>query len=331
MRKEAKQNTTNRDLQNTANIANVQGYHAGGGWDGESYAFTGFHSGLRLFTSDRFIKLVMNGESSARPDGKPLQGYGLEIETECDGITNQTVLAEVYDKVIFSHFPEGLFKMQRDGSLRGRTSAECITQIMTKAFIRNQYKTFKLMYNTYFPAFDISASRTGNCGMHVNISTGCFGAKPENIESNCKKLLYFVNKNYNLCCALFARNTAHTGYCARMYDYTEKTACKNANIHNMPSSHGICMNYSHFDAGRIEIRLVGGQKDFGCFRNTMECIFHLVEAVKRVSWEKIDSLTDVFKGCNQYVFDRLESKCSEYITSADLDAIRENVKPMDLI
>ena len=62
-------------------IARVQSYHEGGSYlDNESYAFQGYESN-KYFTSDRYIKL---DENFNRPDGKPLKGYGLEIETECN-------------------------------------------------------------------------------------------------------------------------------------------------------------------------------------------------------------------------------------------------------
>lgn len=326
MRKEAKEN---RSLE----LARVQGYHEGGCWTNrEEYAFQGFKK-LFLLSSDRQIPLVMQDGVSKRADGKPIKGFGLEIETECFTIDNPAVLAEVYDKIIFPQFPEGLFKMQHDGSLDGSSSAECITQVMTKAAVRNQYPAFKAMFNTYFEAFGISAARTGNCGMHVNISNGCFGATEETISEAVKKLLYFVNKHYDFCCGLFYRNTNNTTYCGRMREYTTQDGAKNADLHCMSGSHYNCMNYSHFDAGRIEIRLVGGQKNYACFRNTMECVFHLVEAVKRLDWKALDDLSKVFKGCNQYVFDRISSYCLEAgtITSADVEKIRATVKHEDLL
>ena len=129
MRKDAKQ-------VRTAELARVQGYHAGAGWGSESYAYAGFRSN-KYFTSDRYIPL---DASFVRPDVKPLKGYGLEIETECRGVSNQGVYAEVLNSIIFAQFPADLFKMQNDGSLSGDTSAECITQVMTKEFIRNNKK-----------------------------------------------------------------------------------------------------------------------------------------------------------------------------------------------
>ena len=320
MRKDAK-------APKTAILSRVQGYHEGS-YEG-NYAYQGFTSN-RYFTSDRFIKL---DEHFNRPAGKPLKGFGLEIETECKGLSNDTIYAEVLQNIIFPHFPAGLFKLQRDGSLGGDTSAECITQVMPREFIRNNYQNFKLMYNTYFPAFHISCSQSGNCGMHVNISNGCFGRSQAAQETALKKLLYIANKHYNLCCALTCRNIQHTQYCRRMACYATQEACKAANLNNMPSSHGISCNFSHFPRGRIELRFVGGQKDFGAFRNTMESIFHLVRAVKMLTWAECDSIEAIFSGCNQYVFDRLNTKCKAAgtITDAQLAAIRETVKREELV
>ena len=143
---------TNTRYTNQATITTVHGYHEGGSYGAEDYAFAGFASN-KYFTSDRYLKLT---PEFTRPDGKPVKGYGIEIETECHGIHNTRVLAEVLNKIIFPAFPADLFKLQRDGSLCGDTSAECITQIMTKEFIRNNYQNFKLMYDTYFPTFGIS-------------------------------------------------------------------------------------------------------------------------------------------------------------------------------
>lgn len=316
MRKDAKVNKT-------AEISRVDSYH-GGVWN-ENYAFAGFREN-KYYTSDRHIKLT---DRFARPDGKPLKGYGLEIETECTGIRNQRVLAEVLDKIVFSHFPADLFKMQNDGSLSGDSSAEAITQIMTKEFIRNNYANFKLMYNEYFPAFNITCG--DNCGMHVNISNGCFGRTEEVQAEAVRKLYYIVNHHFELCCALFNRNSRRTGYCSRMR--SEKEYCKALNLGAQGSSHGVSFNLGHWNRGRIEIRLVGGQKNYACFRNTMESVFFLVDAVKTLSWADCDDLVKIFSGCNQYVYDRLRSFCAERgaISTEQLTAIGATVKREELI
>ena len=284
----------------SAAIKTVGAYH-GHDYYGEAYAFQGF-SENRYFTSDRYIQL---DENFNRKDGKPLKGYGLEIEVECDSISNSDILCEVFDKVIASHFPAGLYKYQRDGSLEGESSLEAITQVMTKEFIRNHYPEFKIMFNSYFSALGISASYSGNCGMHVNISNGNFGTTEATQDEAVRKLYYIINKHYDFFVQAFARNPRCTGYCSRM-DYSK---AKTMDLHNMSSSHGNCLNYSHYDVGRIEIRLVGGQSSFGCFRNTMETVFHLVDRVKKISWSDCDSLVKIFEGCNYHVLDRISTNC----------------------
>lgn len=308
----------------TATLSTVDQYH-GGIWGSENYAFAGFRSN-KYFTSDRFIGLDNHFN---RPDGKPLKGFGLEIETECRGIHSAQVYAEVLNNVIFPHFPADLFKLQSDGSLGGDVSAECITQVMTREFIRNQYSAFKLMYDTYFPAFNISCGT--NCGMHVNLSNALFGRTETAQAEAIRKLYYIVNKHYDFCCALFNRSSSNTGYCARMPH--SKEYAKNLDLRNNRSDHYICFNLGHFTSGRVELRLVGGQKNFPCFRNTMESVFFMVDAVKRLSWNDCDDLAKIFSGCNQYVFDRIKSFCAQRgtITAAQVDAIRETVVREDLI
>lgn len=292
MRKESKQ--TRR-----ANIASVQAYHQGDyhASNREQYAYMGYKSN-KFFTSDRFVQL---DENFTRPDGKPLKGYGLEIETVCNGVINQSVYAEVLDKIIFSHFPADLFKMQNDSSLGGRTNAECITQVMSKEFIRNNYAAFKVMYDEYFPAFGIACDRT--CGMHCNMSLALFGTTPEKQAEAVKKFYYIINKHYRLMCVMVNRDSTATGYCAPMM--CNKEYVQSMDLSNQICSHGVCFNLGHYNAGRIELRLVGGQRSFACFRNTMETIFHLVDTVKRISWKDCDSIEKIFSGCNQYVADRL--------------------------
>lgn len=320
MRKEAK-------TQKSAVLSQVHGYHARS--HAGNYAYLGFNSN-KYFTSDRFIPLDADFR---RPDGKPLKGYGLEIETECRGLSNPTVYAEVLNNIIFTHFPADLFKLQRDGSLGGDTSAECITQVMTKEFIRNNYANFKLMYDTYFPAFQVSCSRSGNCGMHCNISNAVFGRSREAQETAIRKLLYLVNRHFAFFCSLVARDAGRTEYCERMTRYASMNACKTVNLSDFASSHGVCFNLGHYGEGRIELRVVGGQSTFGCFRNTMESLFHVVEAVKTLSWTDLDDLRKIFTGCNQYVYNRLSTLCRQAgaIDDAALCAIRPTVKQEELL
>ena len=223
----------------------------------------------------------------------------------------------------FCGWSADLFKMQYDGSLGGDTSAECITQPMTKAFIRNHYKDFKTMFNTYFPSFYISAdSASTHCGMHVNISNALFGKTVEKQSEAIRKLYYIVNRHYNLCCGLFYR-AGSTGYCGQM-GYT--------NARNMTiggGDHGTCVNMSHFREGRIELRLPGGQRNYACFRNTMESVFFLVDRVKYLTWDECDDVKAIFKGCNQYVYDRLSTRCG--LSASVLAPIRETMVTEDLL
>lgn len=308
MRKEAKQ-------QKHIEIAHIQGYH-GGHWGSQHYAFEGFKTN-RYYTSDRTIKLDADFRT---PDGKPLKGFGLEIEIECYGIKQEDALADVCDKIIAAQFPDDLFKMQHDGSLAGDTSVEMITQVMTKAFIRNNYASFKAMYDHYFPAFQMKCG--DSCGMHVNISNALFGATEATQAEAIKKLLYITNKHYNLMLTMLKRKPGCNGYCAQMPQFSTMEGAKNADLHHMPGSHGNCFNGSHYDAGRVELRLPGGQLSYVAFRNTMETVFHLVDAVKRLSWSDCDDVVKIFSGCNRYVDQRLtDARREGKITDAQYSAI----------
>ena len=317
MRKDAKKSN------NRMNGGNLQSYHQGG--IGQAYAFAGFEENL-YYTSDRTIKC---DEHFNRLDGKPLKGYGLEIETNFsmangarDGIA-QNIVSNIMATAIFPLFPAHLFKQQQDCTITG---TECITQVMTKEFIRNNYRNFKTMWNEAFPMFGISTA-TG-VGMHVNVSVGLLGTTAKAQEENTRKLFYIINRHYDLFRVAFNR-TGSTAWCGRM----EYTNARHMNVHSMSSSHNNCFNGSHFDAGRIEIRLVGGQKNYACFRNTMETIFHIVGRIKELSWSQLDSIPAIFSGCNQYVFDRLKSNVfsAGFITQSDLDAIRATIKTEELL
>lgn len=319
--KERKVETMRKEARETKQVTleRIQGYHEG--YRNGNYAFQGYTEN-KYFTSDRYIKL---DENFQRPDGKPLQGFGLEIETECRTITDETVLANVMKKVVFELFPADLFKMQRDGSLAGNTSVECITQPMTREFIRNHYNAFKAMYDSYYPSLGLVCG--DSCGMHVNISNAIFGTDTHKQQEAIKKLLYIVNHHFNLIAALTARNIRQTTYCGRMSQYAVMDGAKNANLDNMPSSHGNCCNFSHYPEGRVKLRIVGGQRTFGSFRNTMESVFHLCAAVKSISWKDCDDITKIFAGCNRYVYDRLKTLCytAGTITLEQLETIKNTV------
>ena len=210
MRKEMKKE--NKRIQ----AANLQGYHARSEV-GINYAFQGFEKN-RYFTSDRTIEC---DENFRRKDGKALKGYGLEIETGflLNGSSQaKAILSNILSTAIFPIFPNYLFKQQYDSTITG---TECITQVMTKEFIRNNYKNFKTMWNDLFPMFGITTD-DGRCGMHVNISVGCFGTTAKIQEDSVRKLYYIINRYYNLFKAAFYRNGATT-WCQRMTYTNAKT------------------------------------------------------------------------------------------------------------
>ena len=317
------------------NVGDIQGYHHEEDlWnsDNESYAFDGFKV-RGYFNSDRMEKTAIIDGKLVRLDTHgnlkvdPLLAYGLEVEIECDGINAPKALSAIMEKVIFPNFKFGdkMFKMQHDGSLRGNTSVEVITQPMTMGRIRNDYAAWKAMYE-YMELFDMSAdSFSTSCGMHVNLSNALFGKTEDEQKDNLRKLYFLINNRYKFFRTLFWRSQYATTWCQRMTadnvrnymmdwsdpaDLPDKLDFHNAkslDFDYVTSSHHACLNYSHFNAGRIEIRLVGGQPDFRRFRETMECIFHIVAKLPELDWDDLDDLVKVFTGCNQYVLSRLSN------------------------
>lgn len=318
MRNESKTKTRIREVANT-----IQSYHSRTSQD-VNYAFQGYEENF-YFVNDRAKKL---NEHFQLPDGTALKGYGLEIELESDYISDSNALARVLHFDAFQKLPEKLFKFQRDGSLGTVRSAgaEAITQVMTKEFIRNHYDGFAFAY-AVFKQYAISAARSGHCGMHCNMSVGLFGASPKTREEAIKKFIYFVNKHYAFFCAALKRPQTATGYCRQMRDWDDKEYAKSYDLSvtsEYDSNHGICFNFAHYNTGRVELRLVGGQPNYAAFRNTMEVIFHCVAAVKALSWEALDDLKVVFKGCNKYVLDRLHDCAEGYsptLSASDYEAI----------
>ena len=308
MRQEARQ-------ERQVNIANVAGYHCGNRQ----------YEKKVVFASDR--PQEANDDYTLKKDGTLPAMIGIELETECWGITNRTIYANLLRDVVFKVFPDNLWKIESDATLNGGdVGAECITQPMTKAFIRNQYRNFKAMYQ-YFESFGISASRSGNCGQHAHISLTCFGRTKAAQDEAIRKLFYIVNRHYDLICALLYRRADRQEWCSRM-DYTQAWTM---DLYNMSGNHGNGCNYSHYRNGNVELRIPGGQKDYPCFRNTMESIFHLIEASKSISRKDCDDVTKIFAGCNQHVFDRLRSYCAERgtISAEQLETIRATVKTVD--
>jgi hypothetical protein len=322
--------------QKTVEIAGIQRYHARNGevdgqcrMDFEGYAFQGF-KGNWYFNSDRKEKVKFDDNGNMiRDNGQPFAGYGLEVEVECEGIHNKAVLAEVVDKIILPSFKYGpeMFKMQSDISLGGDTSVEIISQVMTKSKVRNDYSAWRAMFDKYFPAFGLCAdSKETTCGMHVNVSNAIFGKDTATQWENIRKLCYIVNKHYDVFVRAFYRDPRKTHWCGKMDGINWRTF----RPEQAENDHGKCMNLSHFKAGRVEIRLVGGQKDYFGFRNTMETVFHVCERVSGLSWAACDDLYQIFKGCNQYVYKRLSTECQNHIPADVLARIAADVETKDL-
>lgn len=326
-------------MRNSVSMSNLeairrigQSYHQTTNYE-SNYATQGFE-GNGYFTSDRVIKLDSNFralDKNGNVDAKRiLKGYGLEIEVECWSINQNEVLCEVLKNICMKEImnSDKLFKYQDDGSLDGESSKECITQVMTKEYIRNNYPGFKQMFE-YFKKFSISASRTKNCGMHVNMSNGLFGTNKKTQIEAIRKLIYIVNRHYDFMCDLVKRDKSRLTYCGRMGNFTRMEYAKSFDLeqHGVESNsnHYICFNYAHFNAGRVELRMIGGQQDYYTFRNTMECIFHLVDTVKSISWEQCDDLKRIFKGCNKYVVKRLiDCVASRTLSQSDFEEIKAN-------
>lgn len=298
MRKEKKQ-------QQRVETRGIQGYHACADYS-QNYATQGFATEFKCFASDR----------PTAADGTK-KTFGLEIEME-SGQTNRDTLAFLVEYGVYPLFPNGLMKQQRDGSLRGNTSTEIITQPMTKAFIRNQYNAFKAMW-LFLKQHDTMPG--ASCGMHTNVSMVCFGKTREAQEKAIMRLHNYFANHYETACALVKRDTRCTGYCGRM----------RANYLDRRGSHCDMMNYSHMDesngAARVEIRLVGPQRTFASFRNTLETIFHLVEAAK--DGRDFENVRALWRGCNECVMQRLSDLVSlglmdmddyNYIKSTSIDS-----------
>lgn len=286
---------------------------------------------LNFYNSDRKIKL--NPDYTVSSDntrsaltiakaGSHVKAFGLEIENVGDNLkragmdTYVNVIDLIFNK---AGFDPDFFKVERDCTV----DAECITQTFSKAWLRNNYKSFKAMWEL-FETFGITTNDT-RCGMHVNVDLSNFGNNFETATENARKLGYVIQRHYNLMKVCFNRG-GETTYCQQMSP--NKEYWKTTALESFSGSHGISYNMSHVFENRVEIRLVGGQKNYACFRNTMETVFHLIDRVNKLGWSDLDDVEKLFTGCNNYVFDRLSTNCLErgVITADVVNAIRTTIK-----
>lgn len=296
-------------IEKTPNITEMNGYH-GTRIEGERQA-NSFIGGAKYFASDR---------AKALRDVETAKGYGIEWEMTSRLSSNGTILATILNSEFSRHLPENFFKFEYDGTV----DIECVSQIGTKAFFRNHYRDFKVIYK-YLQTIQTGPNfGDSSCGMHVNISIANFGKDTATQRANIMKIHNWINgneSNYRFACAMLHRDTSRTRYCGRMQ----------ANVLNDCGSHGYSMNYAHMSEGRasrVEIRLVGAQKTYGAFRNTMEVVFWLVKQSKELSADAWNDPVKLWSGCNQYVFDRLKD---HFADAEKLEVIRQNVKREELI
>ena len=301
-------------------IKHISGYH---------------HSTFKLlcfYNSDRKIKVnpvdftVSEDNSKSAltivKAGQRFKGFGLELENVSESLTRAGM--DVYVNLLYlifakAGFDEDFFRTEEDCTV----DAECVTQIFSKTWLRNHYKCFKAMYEL-FNEFHISTS-SSRCGMHVNFDLANLGESHEKQIENARKLGYVINKHYALMRVAFARGR-ETSYCRQMS--TDMDFWKNTSLDRFYNDHGCSYNLGHIRQNRVEIRLVGGQRNYVCFRNTMETVFHIIDRVCKLSWTDLDDVTKLFKGCNHHVFNRLSDDClrNGVITSEDVETIRATVK-----
>jgi len=313
-------------VYNRPEITTIQGYHGG-----DFKQLTAYVSDRKLKMDDDYTVSADNTDAILKlyKVGEHLPLIGIELENH-DGTEKFDPYHNPQDALIYTNllnlifekagFDPDFFKTEKDCTV----SAECITQTFSFSWLRNHYVTFKAMWEL-FRAFGITTNHP-SVGMHVNLDLANFGKDRETQIDNVRKLGYFINKNYDLCKTLFNR-VYSTMYCPKMND--SKEYWKTTETYRFPISHsGCCINMGHLDESRVEIRLVGGQKDYACFRNTMETIYHLINAICKLSWDDIDDLFKVFKGCNNYVDSRLERAVNENRLSRDVyTKIHATMKP----
>lgn len=303
----------------TPEIERMSGYHMGG------------YDSLCVYNSDRKIKL--NSDYTVSDDnsdstkkiakvGTHMKAIGLEIETvspiaDAIGTTVYTnILRLAFSK---AGFDDDFIKIEHDGTVDG----EVITQTFTKGWLRNNYKCFKALYEL-FGQLNITTN-SAKCGMHVNLDLAWFGNDYDSQIENVRKLGYLINRHYELFRIAFNRTGCNT-WCPRM-NFT-KEYWKETPVNMFPTQHSeCCVNMGHVRQSRVEIRLVAGQKNYACFRNTMETVLHIIPRVCKLSWNDLDDLYKVFKGCNRHVFDRLATNCfnANVIDSETIEKLRPTV------
>ena len=301
-----------KDARNerTPNLTNMASYHARQG--SESNHANSFQGGAKYFASDRAKDLR---------DVETAKGYGIEWEMTSRLTQKGDILATILNAEFSNHLPNNFFKFEHDCTV----NIECVSQIGTKAFWRNHYASFKAIYK-YLNVIETGPNFGSNtCGMHVNVSIANFGKDERTQKANIMKLHNWMNaseSNYRFACAMLRRDINRTDYAGRMTP--NRLGCGGY-------THSYCMNYEHMNEGRasrVEIRLVGAQKTYGAFRNTMETIFWLVNQTKNLSAKDWENPVKLWSGCNQYVFDRLK----DHFTDAEtLEEIRRNIKREELI
>ena len=304
-----------------------------------------YHGGrfesLKAFNSDRVIKL--NPDYTVSTDNAPstlkickagshlpLMGFEWEVKAPELRRAGSTALCTVMDLVMNkAGFPDDLFKIEADCTV----DAEAITQTFTRQWLRNSYKDFKAAYSM-FERLGITTNHY-DCGMHINLDLTNFGKDRDAQMENVRKMGFLINYHYDFFKVALHRLPVpadHENWAPRMnanMDYWKTTE-----IGMFPTGHSsCCVNMGHVRQGRVEIRLVGGQRNFPCFRNTWETMFQMIDMVKKLDWEDLKDLTKVFKGCNNYVFSRLEENClrAGVISPEAIEAIRPTVKRVQMI
>lgn len=319
----------------------IAGYH-GSHFDNHYY-----------FIPQRYLPLNPDYSWADSSCQRIMKGVGVELETQCwglsrtcgvDGFEKYDAYASVLKNCVFDCFGVNRmskWRFEQDGSLRSNcnVSAECVSAVFSVAAFRNEYHNFKELFDVQFPRFGIDCTMTGDCGMHVNLSNGLFGTNAADIENNVRKLGYILNKatTYDFWCRMVNRSLSRTGYCARMSYFETPDKAKRATLYGLYSDHYCSFNLGHFGHsasdvlnGRVELRLVGGQKNYACFRNSMETVFHIVDRVKKLSWADCDDLEKIFSGCNQYVLSRLERcKNENYLDIVTYERIKATSKTVD--